>query len=183
MPTVLTHAVVPLAMGIGLGEKAISRRLLVAGIVASMLPDLDVLAFRLNVAYADQFGHRGASHSVVFALLVACALSFFSRRLGSTRLKTFLFAGASAISHGLLDTFTNGGNGVALLWPFSTDRFFSAWQVIEVSPLSLRRIFSAHGAEVMQSEFVWVWLPAAVMGLLLLLVRLRFQKKSPDISM
>ncbi|PRC90751.1 putative membrane-bound metal-dependent hydrolase [Solimicrobium silvestre] len=142
-----------------------------------MFPDIDVLAFRFNVAYADEFGHRGASHSLAFALLAACLLMLFSSRLKSTPLKTFLFVAISTASHGILDTFTNGGKGVALLWPFSTERFFSYWQVIEVSPLSLRRIFSDRGLQVIQSEFIWVWLPAIVLCVVLIVVRSKLRIK------
>lgn len=173
MPTVFTHAAVPLVMGIGLGGRVISRRLLVAGVVASMIPDLDVLAFRFHIAYADSFGHRGASHSLVFAALLALVAGLFARPLKSTRRVAAVFVGLSAASHGVLDAFTNGGYGAALWWPFSSARVFAPWQVIEVSPLSLRRVFSARGWEVLQSELMWVWLPAMLLGALLVLVRRR----------
>lgn len=48
MPTVITHAAVPLCIGLGLGSKVIPPRLLFAGIILAMLPDADV--FRLNLA-------------------------------------------------------------------------------------------------------------------------------------
>ena len=38
MPTVITHAAVPLCLGLGLGTKVIPPRLLFAGIVLAMLP-------------------------------------------------------------------------------------------------------------------------------------------------
>ncbi|MDO8697617.1 MAG: metal-dependent hydrolase, partial [Pseudomonas sp.] len=70
MPTILTHAAVPLALGLGLGSRIVPPRLLLAGVLAAMLPDLDVLAFLLHISYADDFGHRGISHSLLFALSV-----------------------------------------------------------------------------------------------------------------
>ncbi|CAM7072737.1 hypothetical protein ESCOCP368M_23360 [Escherichia coli] len=42
MPTVITHAAVPLCIGLGLGSKVIPPRLLFAGIILAMLPDADV---------------------------------------------------------------------------------------------------------------------------------------------
>lgn len=173
MPTIFTHAAVPLVMGLGLGQRVISRRLLGVGVVAAMLPDLDVLAFRFHIAYADAFGHRGASHSLVFAAFVALAALWFARQLKSTRLATAVFVGISAASHGVLDAFTNGGHGAALWWPFSLERVFAPWQVIEVSPLSLRRVFSVRGWEVLQSELMWVWLPAVLICVVLVLIRRR----------
>lgn len=167
MPTILTHAVVPVATALGLGKHVVSPRLMAAGIVASILPDFDVVAFRLNIAYADAFGHRGASHSLVAALVLGIIALLCAKRLRSTRLAAFFFVAGSAFSHGLLDTFTNGGHGVALWWPFSLERIFSPWQVIEVSPLSLSRVFSERGLVVLMSELLWVWLPAAIVCIVL----------------
>ena len=162
MPTILTHAVVPLAAGIGLGTGVISRRLLLAGAVASIMPDLDVVAFKLGIAYGDAFGHRGASHSLAFALLLGLIAWSLAPHLRATRLAAFVFVGLSTLSHAVLDMFTDGGLGVALLWPFSAERFFAPWQVIEVSPIGLQRFLSERGMVVLQSEFMWVWLPAMV---------------------
>ena len=60
MPTVFTHPAISLAIGLGLGRDVIPTSLLIAGIVVSGLPDLDVLAFRYGVSYASNFGHRGS---------------------------------------------------------------------------------------------------------------------------
>ena len=173
MPTILSHAAVPLALGLGLGAQRIPTRLLVVGVIASMLPDLDVLAFRFHIAYADALGHRGASHSLVFALCLAMLVFAMARHLKASPTTAFWFTAVCAASHGVLDTFTNGGLGAALWWPFSEARVFAPWQVIEVSPLSLRRVFSAKGLAVMQSELLWIWLPAVLVGVALFLVRRR----------
>lgn len=178
MPTIFTHAIVPIATGLGLGKHVISPRLMAAGIIVSILPDFDVVAFRLNIAYADAFGHRGASHSLVAALVLGILALIFAKRLCATRPAAFIFVAASAFSHGLLDTFTNGGHGVALWWPFSLERIFSPWQVIEVSPLSLRRFFSERGLAVLQSEFVWIWLPAIFLSIVLIVYR-KLRSNSP----
>lgn len=85
MPTIISHAAVPLAIGLGLGRDAVSTRLLVAGIAASVLPDLDVLAFRLGIAYADPFGHRGFSHSLLLAIALAVIAALFCSRLRASR--------------------------------------------------------------------------------------------------
>lgn len=147
-------------MALALGKKRIEPRLLVLGVVASMLPDSDVLAFRLNIAYAHAFGHRGASHSVFFAFLLGGLGAFLAPRLGLARIKAFTFITLSAASHGLLDMLTNGGLGVALWWPWSNERYFLPCPVIEASPLSLRRVFGPAGLNVLRSELIWVWLPA-----------------------
>ncbi|HSY28558.1 MAG TPA: metal-dependent hydrolase [Burkholderiaceae bacterium] len=174
MPTILTHTAVPLALGIGLGRSVVSRRLFATGIAASMLPDLDVVAFRFHIPYADSFGHRGISHSLVFALCAALVALIFAPQLKSKSkpVTAFLFVGIAMASHGLLDMFTNGGLGVALWWPISAERVFAPWRVIEVSPIGLRGIFSERGLMVLKSEMLWVWLPAIVIcGVLMFLRR------------
>lgn len=159
MPTILTHTAVPLSIAIGAGSEAVSRRLLYAGVVASMLPDIDVMAFRFGIPYAADWGHRGLSHSLVFALIVAILGISFARLLASTPGKTFSFLFMATASHGVLDAFTNGGLGVAMLWPFSQDRFFFPYHPIEVAPIGLSRIMSPRGMSILRSEIIWVWLP------------------------
>ncbi|MEG0192443.1 MAG: metal-dependent hydrolase [Stenotrophomonas sp.] len=83
MPSIITHAAVPLALWCAADRGRIPPRLLAAGVIASMLPDADVLAFALHIPYADAFGHRGASHSLLFAgvlAVLAALLAFFGSR-------------------------------------------------------------------------------------------------------
>ncbi|WP_341675610.1 metal-dependent hydrolase [Niveibacterium sp. SC-1] len=181
MPTILTHAAVPLALGLGLGSSRVPRRLLGAGVLAAIAPDFDGLAFKLGIAYADAFGHRGATHSLVFALLLGLVAAAGAQHLQTSRRVAFLFVAACCLSHPLLDMFTNGGLGVAFWWPFSEARYFSPWQVIEVSPIALRRVFSERGLAVLASELRWVWLPALLLGLTLRL-GLRATRLWPDVQ-
>lgn len=114
----------------------------------SMLPDADVIAFALGIPYSAPFGHRGASHSLVAALACgALAAAFGTWRLGA------LVTGVVA-SHGLLDTLTDGGLGVALLWPFSLERFFAPVRPLPVAPIGARFI-SPRGLSVAFVELVW----------------------------
>ncbi|MGL5633109.1 MAG: metal-dependent hydrolase [Azovibrio sp.] len=159
MTTLFTHPVIPLALAVGLGSKVISPRLLLAGVVVSLLPDMDVVAFRLGIAYGNEFGHRGFSHSLLVAVLVALFGACLCRQLHSTFVRSFLFLLASCVSHSILDSFTNGGLGVALLWPWSETRFFAPVQMIEVSPIRISHFLSARGVTVLKSELLWVWLP------------------------
>jgi inner membrane protein len=167
MPTIFTHVAVPLAVGVALGTRLISPRLLCAGILASIAPDLDVLGFRLGVAYSAIDGHRGLFHSLAFALFLALLAALAARPLQSTAARAFAFVGIAAASHGLLDMLTTGGMGVALFWPFSDTRHFFPWRLIRVSPLSLQRLLSPAGRAVMASELWVVWLPAALLCLTL----------------
>jgi inner membrane protein len=175
VPTVLSHPAVPLALGVGLGREAIPRRLLVAGLVASVLPDLDVVTFHFGVPYSAELGHRGFSHSLVFAALVALAGAAAHRALACGFLRALVFLFVSTASHGVLDAFTDGGLGIAFLWPWSAERIFfpPAWRVIEVSPITVSRFLTRRGAAVLASELRWIWLPAVALTLLLLAARRR----------
>ena len=169
MPTVFSHAAVPLALGLGLGRATIPRRLLVAGVIAAVVPDLDVVTFQLGVPYSADLGHRGFSHSLFFAALVGLAGAAGHRLLGAGVARAFLFLFVATASHGVLDAFTNGGLGVAFLWPWSGERFWApdALRVVEASPISVARFLSARGLTVLGSELRWIWPPALAIGLIL----------------
>lgn len=165
MPTLVAHAAVPLAIGLAAGRRRVPAALLLLGIVASVLPDADVVAFRLGIPYADGLGHRGASHSLLGAWLIALALWPFAVKAGAGRVRALVFLLTAALSHGLLDMLTNGGLGVAVWWPWSTERFFLPCRVIQVSPIGVHRIFGATGWAVARSELLWVWLPAVLLAI------------------
>ena len=171
MPTILSHPAVPLAIGLALGSRVIPGRLLLAGVAASILPDLDVAGLHMGIAYADELGHRGASHSLAFAIVLGLLAAVFAAELRASRLAAFVFIAISAVSHGLLDMFTTGGLGVALAWPVSDARLFFPVRMVRVSPLTIKTFLSARGIAVMISELLWVWLPAALAGLALYAAR------------
>jgi len=182
MPSIITHAAVPLALWCAADRGRIPAWLLAAGVVAAMLPDADVLAFALHIPYADAFGHRGASHSLLFASVLAMVAALApgvgrgrpwsalscqprlapttqaARLAATTQAAAFVFI--CAASHPLLDAMTSGGLGVALAWPWSEQRFFAPWRPIRVSPFA-PQFFSARGIATLLSELRWVWLPLA----------------------
>ena len=168
MPTIFTHAAVPLCLGLGLGSKVIPRGLLLAGMGLAMLPDADVLAFKFGVAYGDVLGHRGFTHSLLFAFVVPLLVAWLGhKRFKASLARCWAFLTLSLLSHSLLDSITTGGKGVGWLWPWSDERFFAPWQVIKVAPFALSRYTTPYGHQVILSELMWVWLPGVVvMGLL-----------------
>ena len=117
----------------------------------SLLPDVDVIGFPLGIRYADPWGHRGATHSLVFALAVAVIVSLIARAARLPARRTALFAAAVVASHSLLDTMTDGGLGCALLWPFSDERFFARWRPIPVAPIG-PAFLSARGLRIAATE-------------------------------
>jgi inner membrane protein len=165
MPTIFSHPAVPLALGVGLGKEIVSRRLLLAGIAGSILPDLDVVAFSFGIPYGHQFGHRGFSHSFFFAGLVALLGACAHRWLYCSFGVAFWFLFLATASHGALDAFTNGGLGIAFFWPWSDERYFVRYQLIEVAPIGISHFLSSWGVRVILSELRWVWLPCGLLAI------------------
>ena len=166
MPSALTHAAVGLALAPAFWRPGAPRRLWLLGAFAAAAPDLDVIGLGLGIDYAAPLGHRGFSHSLVFAALLAAALLPLARAGPSLHpRRAWLYLFLATASHGLLDMATDGGLGVALLAPFSAARLFFPFRPIAVSPLSMRAFLRARGGAVLASEAVWVWLPAAVLAL------------------
>ncbi len=126
MPTVFTHAFIPLGLGKTATDKKLPLKFWLLGVLCSVLPDADVIGFKFGIAYGDFWGHRGFFHSIFFAFLLSTAIIFLAFR----KLRIFskqwwlswLFFFIVSSSHGILDTFTNGGLGIALLSPFNTTR-------------------------------------------------------------
>lgn len=164
MASLVTHPVVPLALAAALGRKSIPYSALALGIILSMVPDADVIAFRFGIPYGHMLGHRGFTHSLLFAAAIALALTLLPA-YRAMRVRIFIFFVISAASHGLLDAMTSGGKGVGFFIPFSGERYFFAARPIVVSPLTVSGFFSARGIRILQSEIIWVWLPCAVLAL------------------
>lgn len=133
-------------------------------LAASSAPDLDVLAFPLGIPYGAALGHRGVTHSLVFAGLSGCALGLVARTRGVPALRVIVAVSVVMASHGVLDAFTDGGLGVAFLAPFDDTRWFAPRRPIHVSPIGLRRFVESGGLRVLASEIEWVWLPCLVVA-------------------
>jgi inner membrane protein len=164
LPTIISHPAVAL-----LHPRNTPARVTLAAAIASILPDLDVLSFRLGIPYGSPYGHRGFTHSIAFALVTSLILTLMTRRDG----RTFTFVFLVAVSHPLLDALTNGGRGVALLWPLTNHRYFAPWRPIVVSPIG------RFDPRVFWSEVKWIWTPVLAARLLLFLARKRADSNQP----
>lgn len=126
----------------------------------AIVPDLDVIAFKFGIPYEHMFGHRGFSHSFFFAVCLGILMSLIFHR--KERVKLAFFYGLVTATHPILDAMTTGGRGIAFLAPFSEERFFLPWRVIQVSPIHISRFFSEWGIAVLKSEFIYIWIPCLV---------------------
>jgi inner membrane protein len=171
MASAFTHAFFAAAMGGAYARGRVPARFWVLSVLCAVLPDADVLAFAFGVPYDSMFGHRGFTHSLVFAALlgVAVAAAFF--RDAPNRAALALFFSLATASHAALDALTDGGLGVALFAPFSGRRYFFPFRPVEVSPIGVGAFFSEWGLAVIKSELLWVWLPAGLCAALLMIFR------------
>ena len=80
MASAFTHAFVAVAAGKVYAREPMGWRFWVASIALSILPDLDVIGFAFGIRYEDFLGHRGFSHSIVFAGLAGAAVLVFQWR-------------------------------------------------------------------------------------------------------
>jgi inner membrane protein len=154
--------------------ESMPARYWLAGVVCSVLPDADVLAFRFGIPYRHTFGHRGFSHSLLAAALLATIALLAVRSHPACRaraLRIWIFFFLAAASHGLLDAMTSGGLGVAFFAPVDNQRYFFGWRPIYVSPLGISRLFSERGLAVLRSEALWIWIPAAIFVIVTWFVR------------
>ncbi len=94
----------------------------VYGVVIANMADLD---FVPQVLTGERY-HRGPSHSLCWAIAFSLGvwlLGYGLTKRWSRQLLFFTLLGYG--SHLLLDFFTQGGDGIQLLWPFSASYFLS----------------------------------------------------------
>ena len=103
---------------------------LVAGAICAVIPDIDAIGRPFGLGDLEFLGgHRGFTHSFLFAGLVGLAAgcsTLASSRWRGYRLRFGVFMALATMSHGLLDTITSVGamnDGVQFLSPFSTHQF------------------------------------------------------------
>lgn len=170
MASVFAHGAVAVALGQSLFPAPRPWRLWTASVLCSVIPDADVIGFPLGIAYEHPLGHRGFSHSLVFAALLSAGVvySSFRESLEQPRLKWLLLVHFFLVtaSHGFLDALTDGGLGIAFFAPFDNSRYFLPWRPIAVSPIGIGAFFSQWGLDVLANELLWIGLPAGLLALL-----------------
>jgi inner membrane protein len=132
MPSVVAHAAAALSMGALFRSSALPARFWVVAGLAVALPDLDAALRPFGNLEAEQLfgGHRGLTHSIPFAMALS-AMIVQLRVMGpgwiGSKLSFWIWLTLAIASHGVLDTFTQYGEGVALLAPISWHQFKSSW--------------------------------------------------------
>lgn len=176
MATDYTHALVGLALAKVTTARTRPVSFWVLAGLLPVVPDLDAFS---PAAYGSPWGHRGFTHSLLFALglgLAAAGLTFRHFRVRFWPLLGLLFAAAA--SHGVLDALTTGGFGIPFFWPFS-DRRFGPYGPIHVADIAFE-LPDPRTSRAVRDELLYVWLPSAVLvGLVVASRRLRRGRTGP----
>ena len=168
MPTVLTHAAVALALGQSRKKTfRVDAWFWFLAIFCSILPDFDVIGFSFGIRYGDLWGHRGLTHSILFAVAVGILAGIALGGQTAEKIRNCILLFGITASHGVLDAMTNGGLGIAFFSPFDARRCFFPWRPIPVSPIGAGWLFSDLGLRILLTEVFFVWLPVALIGLVL----------------
>jgi len=136
MPMTTTHALLPIAVAIAIAKRPVPWRLVIVAGVAAAVPDVDGL-FKRVVAIPPHsiVGHRGVTHSLFAAAVAGSLAAACHHWLRVRALTAGLAVGLAMASHGIFDMMTDGGQGVAYLWPFSATRWFADWRWIHSAPV------------------------------------------------
>ncbi len=119
---------------------------------------------------------RRYSLAFAAALGLLLAAAFFRDAPDRRALAAFFSLAAAALA--ALDALTNGGLGVALFAPLSGARYFFPFRPVQVSPIGAGAFFSEWGVRVIESELLWVWLPASLAVGLVLAARLAIRARN-----
>ena len=162
MASVISHAAAAAAIAHAAAPPDAPARYWAAAIVCAVIPDADAIGFWLGIPYGSVFGHRGITHSILFAALATGAAAAIAFPHAAPALRNRVLCGISlaTLSHGLLDAATDGGLGVAFFSPFSNARYFFPFRPIVVLPIGIRSFLSARGIAVLRSEALWIGIPS-----------------------
>ena len=165
MASAFGHAFAAIALGSSFSKSLKTWKFWALGMVCSIIADADVVSFKLGIAYEDFWGHRGFTHSLLFALIfgIIVTLLFYRKHfLSKSGLALILFFSLCTASHAVLDAMTSGGLGVAFFSPWDNTRYFFPWRPIQVSPIGAENFFSEWGIRVLKSEAIWIGIPGVI---------------------
>lgn len=159
MASIFAHGFTAYAFSKSFSKEVATKKFWLLGMLCAILPDADVISFVFEVNYEDFWGHRGFTHSLLFALLLGILITaiFYSKKLQTkTGIAFIAYFTICAASHGILDAMTTGGLGIAFFSPFEDSRYFFPWRPIQVSPIGASKFFSKWGIKVLLSELIWI---------------------------
>jgi len=121
----LTHIALGALVGEAVIGKKLGKKVLVIGAVAQSIPDIDFLAAFWLSPSENLLAHRGITHSIIFALLIAPLLAFLATKWSKTKSVSWrswvIFIVLQLSIHLIIDSFN--AYGIGWFEPFSHLRF------------------------------------------------------------
>lgn len=182
LATAFTHGAVGAALGQLLPPGIPTKRFTAVLVIASILPDVDIIAFPLGIPYSDPLGHRGFTHSILFAGILAVIVVglLWALRVGTGpgRVGAGLVTFSATVSHGLLDAATDAGLGVGFFIPLDNERYFLPFRPLDTSSVSPGAFLGdpARALDILANELTWVGVP--LIALTITLHAFKFFRKS-----
>jgi len=139
----LTHIALGACIGEAFFGKKIGKRAMLLGAIAQSVPDIDIVASFWMHPPANLLAHRGFTHSILFAGIMAVLLGMASEKIHRPHniklWRWITFFASQILLHIFIDAFNN--YGVGWFEPFShyrisfnaiyvADPFFSLWPAI-----------------------------------------------------
>ena len=151
------HFAPAVALAAAFGTRHVGCRLMAAGAVCAVMPDLDFLLVTMQVdRFSGTYGHRGFTHSLGFALIIGLlGFAWPDRdRPGAAR-RAFRgsYLALCTASHPLMDSLIDMHICCAWWWPLDGLRHCFDWR-----PIPMRGV-SIHGWERLRVELQWIGLP------------------------
>lgn len=153
----VSHGLLGASAVASFAKKKLIGAAVVAGWLAAMAPDLDVLIRSSTDPLLMIEFHRQFTHSLIFipvgAFIVSIALwIFIKRHLTFQELYLYTFLGIA--THGLMDAFTS--YGTQLFWPFTDARI--AWNLVSiVDPIVTLGMIIFAGLAIWKKKRFWAW--------------------------
>ena len=133
----LSHAVVAMALGKIYRPQPMPWRFWGLSVLCSLLPDADVIGFALGIDYDDILGHRGLSHSLVFAFCLGNAVVWCCFPGQREVFQSLVVAGAVLYGRDRLTASSTRSPMAAWALPslpfLRSTRYFFAWRLVKVS--------------------------------------------------
>jgi inner membrane protein len=165
VPTPITHMVAGIAVATTVRPHPTPRRFWLLAAFCAAIPDIDIIWSPYGISTDDMWGHRGITHSIPVAIVIAglaARVGFAGTQWRGFRLRFWLAFALAGVSHGLLDSLTQFAGWVALFAPFTAQRFYIPFQVVSWYGPPFRTDSVGALVRMMGAEVVDIWLPSLV---------------------
>lgn len=136
----ITHIALGACLGDAFAGKRLGKKAMFWGAVAQSVPDIDFIASAWSSTAENLLAHRGFTHSILFAIIMAPLLAMLAERWHRPHdislKKWIIFFGVQLFIHLLIDGMNVYGVGwfepfshhrVSYNWIFVADPFYSVW--------------------------------------------------------